>query len=406
MQLVYTAYCGVALKMNSYNPDLMLGLVPETEYVAIFNVRAAKLYVALLITKIHLVLAGVYCTLHRHNGVRQDRPGTLLLTCKCNKLWLEFATDRIQIMVAKWQRYVIYGTVGFSTLYSTGHLFFSLFQCGSPTDFLKNQILGKCVSNDALLAVNMVAGVINALADWILAVLPVFLLRKAQMPLPAKIIAGCLMTLGAAGSISSIIRLTFLHSFKPGPNFFWTSIQLTMWSIIECGVCIIAGSLATLRPMFHCCLENARAFTPTLGGSSFGGSHAKGSNSTGTETSRSHSHRKRDSFVPLSDMITWQDPHLDDNKNTPRLQIRHQGTGSFVVGQANGPDRLGAPTETPARQEAARKAKALELSRIATQATPDTVLLQGSRAPHHCESPVDPQHPTVSRFQQSRFEWV
>lgn len=200
------------------------------------------------------------------------------------------------------------------------------------------------------------------------------------------------------------MRLTFLKSFAPGPNFFWTSTKLTSWSIIECGLCIAAGSLATLRPLFHSCIESARAFTPSLGGqSSFGASRAKGSGSTGT---KSGTHSKRNSFVPLSDIINWQDPDMHDSRKTPRLQIRHQEKGSFIVGHSSGPDRLGAPKETPARQEAARKAKALELSRIATQTTPGKVVLYGNRADQHCESPVDPQHPAVFRYQKSRFDWV
>lgn len=105
----------------------------------------------------------------------------------------------LRIMVEKWQRYIIHGTVGFATAYGIGFFFFELFQCGNPAQYLEKQIAGACVSSEALLAVNLTAGIINALADWILALLPVFILRKAQMPLPAKITAGCLMALGAVG---------------------------------------------------------------------------------------------------------------------------------------------------------------------------------------------------------------
>jgi len=39
-KLIYTAYCTVALLINSYNPKLMLGAIPESDYVDVFNVRA------------------------------------------------------------------------------------------------------------------------------------------------------------------------------------------------------------------------------------------------------------------------------------------------------------------------------------------------------------------------------
>ncbi|KAK3113623.1 hypothetical protein LTR53_008924 [Teratosphaeriaceae sp. CCFEE 6253] len=226
--LMYTAYCSVVFMTNSYNPDLMLGRLPPDEYVTIFNYLLADIALYIATTIVFKIALGLFF---------------------------------LRIMVDKWQRYTIYGTVGFAFVYGIGFFFFAVFQCGNPAHFLEKQILGTCVTGDALYAVNLTAGIINAVADWILALLPVVLLRKAQMPLPAKITAGCLMALGAVGSISSIVRLLFLNSFRPGPNFFWTSLKLTMWSIIECGLCISAASLATLRPLFQCCVENADVHT-------------------------------------------------------------------------------------------------------------------------------------------------
>ncbi|KAK3071591.1 hypothetical protein LTR53_008361 [Teratosphaeriaceae sp. CCFEE 6253] len=344
-KLIYTAYCSVVFMTNSYNPDLMLGRLPPVEYVTIFNYLLADIALYIATTIVFKIAPGLFF---------------------------------LRIMVDKWQRYTIYGTVGFVFVYGIGFFFFAVFQCGNPAHFLEKQILGTCVTGDALYAVNLTAGIINAVADWILALLPVFLLRKAQMPLPAKITAGCLMALGAVGSISSIVRLLFLNSFRPGPNFFWTSLKLTVWSIIECGLCISAASLATLRPLFQCCVENARTFTPSLpGGSTFGGSRAK--KSKGSESGSGRSHGERDSFVPLSDMISWSDPSRSEQK-TARLEIRHQAPGSFVVGSPTAPERLRAWREAPAREEAARKAKALELTRIAAEPKPGATVLHGHKA--------------------------
>ena len=170
----------------------------------------------------------------------------------------------LRIVVKKWQRWTIYCTVAVSTIYGGYYFFGSIFQCGDPTKFLEHQLAGKCVSNDALLAVNITAGVINAVTDWILALLPIFVLRKANMPRPAKISAGCILLLGSLGSVVSCVRLVYVKSLQSNDQFFDNAALIMIWSIIEPGVGITCAALATLRPFFRCCMENARNMTPSI----------------------------------------------------------------------------------------------------------------------------------------------
>ncbi|KAI7279623.1 hypothetical protein KC345_g5236 [Hortaea werneckii] len=164
----------------------------------------------------------------------------------------------LRIVISRRLQYVSYVTMGVSMTFGIAYLFFTLFQCGSPHGLVEKRIGGKCVSDKALLAVGLSEGAVNASADWILGLLPIIPLYKANMPRPAKLSASFVILLGAAGSVCSVVRLPYITDFAPGSDFFLKSSRFTLWSVAECGICIIAASLATLRPLVRTCLEGAR----------------------------------------------------------------------------------------------------------------------------------------------------
>ncbi|KAK0834129.1 hypothetical protein LTR03_014592 [Friedmanniomyces endolithicus] len=387
--VIYSAYCATAFILNDYNPELMLGLIPIDEYGE-YLIATIALYIA---TTVAIKIA----------------------------LGLFF----LRIMVQKWQRRVIYATVGFSSLYGMAFFFLGIFQCGNPAEYLIHSLRGDCDSRETLLSVNITAGVINALADWILATLPVFLLRKVQIPLPAKISAGCLMVLGSVSSISSMVRLVYVHDFLPGPDFFWSSVSLTTWSIIECGLCIAAASLATLRPLFRCCMENVHTLTPSLGGdSSLGGRRRAGtSESIETATWTGQSHVKHDLLLP--DWNRQQKPGKTLDPRVPSSGLDgHPGLGESTKRPEAERRGHGKLTEFPStahvqqneaawsqyrRLEAGRKAKALELERIAKQTKPNNAHLQfdGALPPYHPEeSKQNTRRVLASKYFSGAPEWV
>lgn len=172
----------------------------------------------------------------------------------------------LRVVVKNWQRYVIYVTIFISTGYNIAYLFLAVFQCGNPSQFLLHEFQQKCSSTGTLLSINYTSGVINALSDWVFALLPISIVWSAKMPRPAKISAGCILGLGALGSIASIIRLIYIGGLLPNFNFFSTAVNVTIWSIVEPGIGITAASLATLRPLLRSCFESMKtSLTPSDG---------------------------------------------------------------------------------------------------------------------------------------------
>ena len=143
--------------------------------------------------------------------------------------------------------------MGATTVYGVFHLLFTIFQCGSPRNFglADYDTNPACVGWPTVLGINLAAGLINAIADWIFAILPIFVLRKSNIPRSAKITVVCIILFGAIGSLSSVVRLAYIQGYRPSNEFLYKSIPFGTCSVVECGVGITAGCLATLRPLFH-----------------------------------------------------------------------------------------------------------------------------------------------------------
>lgn len=157
------------------------------------------------------------------------------------------------------------------------------------------------------------------------------------MPLPAKISAGCILALGGIGAVISLVRMKYIGGLAPGPDFFINAIDISLWSITEPGIGITAASLATLRPLFRCCMANAR--------SAFTGSNAsapkKASNSTSQSASGGYG---RNSPAPHK-AIDFQDRGIESSSRPPLYEVQ-----TTVIGNARVMDKMGVARETVQQQ--------------------------------------------------------
>ncbi|RMX77700.1 hypothetical protein D0869_09675 [Hortaea werneckii] len=225
IRVSFTFYCAFVILSENLALNLVLGKADLTEIPALVNYFLAAITTYILTTVIFKAALGLFY---------------------------------LRIVISRRLQFVVYVTMAISMTYGIAYLFFTLFQCGEPRDLVGKRIGGECVSNAALLGVGLSEGAVNATADWTLALLPIIPLRKANMPRPAKLSASFVILAGAAGSVCSVVRLPFITDYSPGSDFLLKSSRFTLWSVAECGICITAASLATLRPLFRTCLEGAR----------------------------------------------------------------------------------------------------------------------------------------------------
>lgn len=58
------------------------------------------------------------------------------------------------------------------------------------------------------------------------------------------------LTHNYSASVAVVVRMAFVMDFK-NPDFLYATVDIAIWSDIETGLAITAGSLATLRPLFR-----------------------------------------------------------------------------------------------------------------------------------------------------------
>lgn len=166
----------------------------------------------------------------------------------------------LRFVIRPWQRYACHLTMAVSSSYGVFLFFVALFSCGDPSKFLENSLKGTCIPPEAIYGIQLAGALVNAITDWVLAIVPIYILVKASMPLRAKISGGFVLLLGCCGCVISLLRIQYIKGILPGPNFFNSAIDLCIWSIIECGLGISAAAAATLRPLFRSLRDRTNMF--------------------------------------------------------------------------------------------------------------------------------------------------
>ncbi|CAG7942066.1 unnamed protein product [Penicillium salamii] len=136
-----------------------------------------------------------------------------------------------------------------------------LFDCW-PISFFWRQVdrtsQGKCLSKAVLLNSAYVYSSLTILCDLTLGILPAFLVWRLQMNCRTKLAVGGIFSLGALASVAVAGRVPFLRYYSD-QNFLYSTWQIAIWSVVETGLGITAGSLITLRPLFRWLLDENSA---------------------------------------------------------------------------------------------------------------------------------------------------
>ncbi|RAK98747.1 pectinesterase precursor [Aspergillus ibericus CBS 121593] len=121
---------------------------------------------------------------------------------------------------------------------------------------------GRCISRQVLLDLGYVYSSLIVFSDITLGIMPAVLLWDLQMNRWTKVALGVVLGLGALESVAVIIRIPYLHTYDD-PNLLYATYQIDFWSIIEIGIGITAGSLATLRPLLLLFLDTRSYYAGT-----------------------------------------------------------------------------------------------------------------------------------------------
>ncbi|SPJ70480.1 related to integral membrane protein PTH11 [Fusarium torulosum] len=110
--------------------------------------------------------------------------------------------------------------------------------------------LGTCMDQSILVILTYVVSGMNILIDWSVAIVPVIILWDVQMHRTLKIMANLVMGIGALASVATIIRLPYSAAYSKPANQLYSIGNIILWTVVECSLGIIAGSMPMLRKLF------------------------------------------------------------------------------------------------------------------------------------------------------------
>ncbi|KAH7122014.1 hypothetical protein B0J13DRAFT_648138 [Dactylonectria estremocensis] len=146
---------------------------------------------------------------------------------------------------------------------------------------------------------------VSIVTDWTLAILPGVLLWKVQMKSRVKLSVAVMLGLAAFASCATIVRLRFLTLYNDPNEFMYSTGAIGLWSILEEGIGIVAGSMPALRPLLSLPMFGRSTYA-SGSGSGHPSAHIKSSASGNTQVHSNTRHPYGDTvkMATLSSSIT------------------------------------------------------------------------------------------------------
>ena len=123
---------------------------------------------------------------------------TYIVTTCLLKVYI--GTFLMQICIHRSQILVIWAVIITFTTLSIFYLFLMAFQC-HPVSYFWTQYgvgaSGKCISPTVIVNSTYVHGALNAISDWTLGILPIFLVWNLQMNTRTKVSVAIILSIGA-----------------------------------------------------------------------------------------------------------------------------------------------------------------------------------------------------------------
>ncbi|KAH8432085.1 putative integral membrane protein [Aspergillus melleus] len=161
----------------------------------------------------------------------------------------------MRITVKQIHIWALYTVMVLTVLAGLVFMFLMLLQCKPLAYFWTRtafdpDINGHCINIDIIIAMTYVYSAFAALCDFTVGILPIFLVRKLHMKKQTKIAVVGILSMACIASSAVIIRIPYVKTFAD-PDFLYATVEIAIWSNIETGLGITAGSLATLRPLLR-----------------------------------------------------------------------------------------------------------------------------------------------------------
>lgn len=177
----------------------------------------------------------------------------------------------LRIIVERIQVWFIYGALAINVMTGLVFFFVTTLQCQPVSYFWHKGQPGTCVPIGIIIALTYLYSSLNIICDFTFALLPIFIVRKLNMKRRMKVAIIPLLSMGCIASSAVVVRLAYVETFR-NPDFLCklsppstilhvfpfsltkriavATVDIAIWSTVEGGLAVTAGSLACIRPLF------------------------------------------------------------------------------------------------------------------------------------------------------------
>ncbi|KAF6819676.1 cation-transporting atpase 4 [Colletotrichum plurivorum] len=162
---------------------------------------------------------------------------------------------------------VILGGVMVASMLSTTVGFVAVVAVCRPVSYTWDKSIDeKCAPSTIITTISYVISVLAIITDWTCAIVPTVVVWGLQMKSRVKASVCAVLALVAVASAATIVRLPYLQYSNKPENYFRKLLahfhhpniaNIVLWSIFECGIGIIAGSLPSLRRLLKFWLDKS-----------------------------------------------------------------------------------------------------------------------------------------------------
>ncbi|KAH8657950.1 hypothetical protein BX600DRAFT_468437 [Xylariales sp. PMI_506] len=155
----------------------------------------------------------------------------------------------LRIAIIKWHRITLWILIAITVVSTIFVDVYILIQC-RPIPTLWGGAEGTCLPSSITVAITFVISALNLVTDVTTAVLPFLMLRQVQMTRSKKQAVVAILSLGVLASIATIARLPFAQAYYATSDYLVGIGDIILWTVVECDLALIAGSLPMLRTLF------------------------------------------------------------------------------------------------------------------------------------------------------------
>ncbi|POS72399.1 hypothetical protein DHEL01_v209204 [Diaporthe helianthi] len=99
----------------------------------------------------------------------------------------------------------------------------------------------------AVIIIGFLVTASTILMDFACVGLPIMVLWNMQMDRRTKVMTWVMLALGGSASLSTIVRIPYLKYWAVDDDQLYNIANVMIWSLFECGIGIVAGSMSMLR---------------------------------------------------------------------------------------------------------------------------------------------------------------